>query len=352
MDFIKQTETTDLKESKSETLQDYAVPNKDFNAFTHTGKSSLEPEVSKEEIKKESLKQEENTIIGSDYQSVGVVSEEAGLKEVGPENNEQTKSSDIAPEGKDLEATETEGTSLDTEKIEHHVEGKAPSRGIENEIAFTMGEAPLDKTSEVSSQDSCTMPLQEHDPRITGVSKMVEEIPAREETRDENAKNTSMQKTDEKLTLKEDDYVPSKDIPKLTSLDGGNKGVIEEAQKEMDAESHMYPELHNQKNSSHTEDVEISKRGETSCLAEQTEVWELETSKDDNPSNEASKSIAVNTHGDGVEALLEQEDAVQSLTGGVTEEGTADVKTGAGSHESEPINTKNDEPLAVRVRTT
>ncbi len=85
MEFIDQIETIDLtEETKSETLQDYAGPNKDFSALT---KANVH-EMSREEIK------EENIINDSYSTFVTVVREETSLKEAKPENNEQVKSSD------------------------------------------------------------------------------------------------------------------------------------------------------------------------------------------------------------------------------------------------------------------
>ena len=89
MEFVKQIETTNLTdETKSGTLQDCAELNRDFNALTITNV----PEVFEEEIKEETLSQEESII--NDFYSVSatVVSVEAGLKEAEPENNEQIKS--------------------------------------------------------------------------------------------------------------------------------------------------------------------------------------------------------------------------------------------------------------------
>ena len=75
------------EETKSWTLQDRAMPNKDFSALTITN-------VSEEEIKEETLSPEENIINDSYFASAMVVSEEASLKEAEPENNEQVQSSD------------------------------------------------------------------------------------------------------------------------------------------------------------------------------------------------------------------------------------------------------------------
>jgi L-lactate utilization protein LutC len=91
LEFIDQIETIDLtEETKSETLQDYAGPNKDFSALTIGNVH----EVSEEEIKEETLRQEENIISDSYSASITVASEEEGLKEAEPENNEQVKSFD------------------------------------------------------------------------------------------------------------------------------------------------------------------------------------------------------------------------------------------------------------------
>jgi hypothetical protein len=84
LEFIEQIEAIDLtEETKSETLQDSAEPNKDFSALT---KANVH-EMSREEIK------EENIINDSYSASITIVSEE-GLKEAKPENNEQVKSFD------------------------------------------------------------------------------------------------------------------------------------------------------------------------------------------------------------------------------------------------------------------
>jgi hypothetical protein len=84
-------EAIDLtEETKSGTLQDCAEPNRDFNALTITNV----PEVSEEEIKDETLSQEESIINESYSAFTMVVSEEAGLKEAKLENNEQIKSFD------------------------------------------------------------------------------------------------------------------------------------------------------------------------------------------------------------------------------------------------------------------
>jgi len=84
LEFIEQIEAIDLtEETKSETLQDSAEPNKDFSALT---KANVH-EMSREEIK------EENIINDSYSASITIVSEE-GLKEAEPENNEQVKSFD------------------------------------------------------------------------------------------------------------------------------------------------------------------------------------------------------------------------------------------------------------------
>jgi hypothetical protein len=84
LEFIEQIEAIDLtEETKSETLQDSAEPNKDFSALT---KANVH-EMSREEIK------EENIINDSYSASITIVSEE-GLREAKPENNEQVKSFD------------------------------------------------------------------------------------------------------------------------------------------------------------------------------------------------------------------------------------------------------------------
>ena len=91
MGFVEQIEATDLtEETKSGTSQLCEEPNRDFDALTITNV----PEVSKEEIKEETLSQEESIIYDTYPASATVVSEEAGLKEAKPENNEQIKSFD------------------------------------------------------------------------------------------------------------------------------------------------------------------------------------------------------------------------------------------------------------------
>ena len=369
MEFIEQIEAIDLtEETKLGTLQDRAESNKEFS------------EVSEEEIKEETLKQEEKIINDFESTSVIVVSEEASLKEVELENNDQVKSSDISPDGKDLATIETEGTSLESvnidvkpneyfnskenkdndilpladeggEKLEHQMEDKAPARVIDNEIELTTGETPLESISEDGSQDSYIMLLKDHQPMTISASKIVEETPLRDEITHENVKSPSVQKTDEKSTQKGDESIKSKDLTELLSLDDGKEGAIEEVQKHNDTELHMAPELHNEKNSYDTEDEEISKSGETGELACQTEVCNLETEKDENPSHEVLKSVAVGTFSE--KAILEQEDSVQnfeeSLTDVVVEKGTADLEAGAGSHECEPTNSKDNKLLVEKV---
>jgi L-lactate utilization protein LutC len=91
LEFIEQIEAIDLtEETKSRTLQDCVEPNKDFSALTIANV----PEVYEEEIKEETLRQEENIINDSCPVSVTVESEEADLREAEPENIEQVKSSD------------------------------------------------------------------------------------------------------------------------------------------------------------------------------------------------------------------------------------------------------------------
>ena len=59
MNFVEQIEAIDLtEETKSATLQDCAEPEKDFSALTIANV----PDVSEEEIKEETLSQEENII--------------------------------------------------------------------------------------------------------------------------------------------------------------------------------------------------------------------------------------------------------------------------------------------------
>jgi hypothetical protein len=380
LEFIEQIEALDLtKEIKSGTLQDCLESNKDFNALT----IAKVPEVSEEEIKEETLKQEEN--INDDFESasVTVVSEEASLKEAELENNEQVKSSDISSEEKGLATIEIEGTSLESvnidakpkensnskenmdkdilalvdeggEKLEHQMEVKVPTRAIDNEIEMTTGETPLDSISKDGSQDSYTMFLKDHQPMTAAASKIVEETPVRDEITHENVKSpSSVQKTDEKSTQKEDESIKSKDLTELLSSDDGKEGAIEEVQKHKDTELHMAPKLHNEKNSYDKEDEDISKRGETGELADQTEVCKVETLKEENPSHEASKSVAVSTCKDNEKAILEQDDSVQnfegSLTGVVVEKGTADLEAGAGSHECEPTNSKDNKLLVEKV---
>ncbi|XP_059449181.1 uncharacterized protein LOC132180396 [Corylus avellana] len=344
LEFIEQIEAIDLiEETKSRTLQDRAESNKDFSALT----IPKVPEVSEEEIKEETLKQEEKIINDFDSTSLIVVSEEASLKEAELENIDQVKSSDISPDGKDLATIETEGTSLESvnidvkpkeyfnsevnkdndilplvdeggEKLEHQMEDKASARVIDNEIELTIGETPL-----------------------------------RDEITHENVKSpSSVQKIDEKSTQKGDESIKSKDLTELLSSDDGKEGAIEEVQEHKDTELHMAPELHNEKNSYDTEDEEISKSGETGELAGQTEICNLETEKDENPSHEALKTIAVGTCKNSEKAILEQEDSIQnfeeSLTGVVVEKGSADLEAGTGSHECEPTNSKGNKLLVEK----
>jgi hypothetical protein len=87
--FVEQIQPTDLsEETKSRTLQDEVEQNRDFNASTIT----TMPELFEEEIKEETLSQEENNINDSYFASATVVSEEAVLKEAEPETNEEIKS--------------------------------------------------------------------------------------------------------------------------------------------------------------------------------------------------------------------------------------------------------------------
>ena len=89
MEFVEQIQPIDLiEETKSATLQDCIERNRDFNALTKTNV----PELSEEEIKGETLSQEENIINDSCSASATIVSEEAGLKEAEPETNEEIKS--------------------------------------------------------------------------------------------------------------------------------------------------------------------------------------------------------------------------------------------------------------------
>jgi hypothetical protein len=89
LEFVEQIQPIDLsEETKSRTLQDEAEQNRDFNASTIT----TVPELSEEEIKKETLSQEENNINDSYSVSTTVVSEEAILKEAEPESNEEIES--------------------------------------------------------------------------------------------------------------------------------------------------------------------------------------------------------------------------------------------------------------------
>jgi hypothetical protein len=76
------------EKKKSRTLQDCAERNRDFNASTIT----TVPELSEEEIKEETLSQEENNINDSHSASAAIVSEEAVLKEAEPETDEEIES--------------------------------------------------------------------------------------------------------------------------------------------------------------------------------------------------------------------------------------------------------------------
>jgi hypothetical protein len=95
LELIEQIEAVDLiEETKSRTLQDYAEPNKDFSTLTIAN-------VPEEEIKEGTFRQEENIINDSYSASVTIVSDEPGLKEAEPENNEQVKSFDYKEISKD-----------------------------------------------------------------------------------------------------------------------------------------------------------------------------------------------------------------------------------------------------------
>ncbi|XP_042969930.1 titin isoform X20 [Carya illinoinensis] len=379
LEFIKQTEATELTEkAKAENLQDCAGQSRDFTALTTIENYSFMPEVPVEEINEKLLKQEKNTIIDSDSASEAVVTEE-GLKETKPDKKEHVKSFDIVPEEKGLATFET-GVSLDSvdievqseenskseeimgkkiltvpdetgEKIEHQMEDKAPTGGIDNELSLTTRETTLDGISGDGSRDYYIMPLQEHVPTATAVGKIMEETSARDEIIDEIAKiPSSVQKTDEKLIQKEDESINPTDASELLSSDDGKDSAIEEL-KHADAELHMPPKRHIEKNSYETEDVEISKRGETSDLADQTEVCKLESLEVENPSDDPSKPIAVSPYQGSEKTILEQGDFVQTegiLTGVLVEKGTTGMKTNVCSQECEPTNTKNDELLAEK----
>ncbi|KAG7985696.1 hypothetical protein I3843_03G039700 [Carya illinoinensis] len=379
LEFIKQTEATELTEkAKAENLQDCAGQSRDFTALTTIENYSFMPEVPVEEINEKLLKQEKNTIIDSDTASEAVVTEE-GLKETKPDKKEHVKSFDIVPEEKGLATFET-GVRLDSvdievqseenskseeimgkkiltvpdetgEKIEHQMEDKAPTGGIDNELSLTTRETTLDGISGDGSRDYYIMPLQEHVPTATAVGKIMEETSARDEIIDEIAKiPSSVQKTDEKLIQKEDESINPTDASELLSSDDGKDSAIEEL-KHADAELHMPPKRHIEKNSYETEDVEISKRGETSDLADQTEVCKLESLEVENPSDDPSKPIAVSPYQGSEKTILEQGDFVQTegiLTGVLVEKGTTGMKTNVCSHECEPTNTKNDELLAEK----
>jgi hypothetical protein len=91
LEFVEQIQPIDLsEETKSRTVQDEAKQNRDFNASTIT----TVPELSEEEIKEETLSQEEKNINDSYSASASatVVSEEAVLKEAEPEPNEEIES--------------------------------------------------------------------------------------------------------------------------------------------------------------------------------------------------------------------------------------------------------------------
>jgi hypothetical protein len=89
LEFVEQIQSIDLsEETKSRTFPDEVEQNRDFNASTIT----IVPELSEEEIKEETLSQEENNINDSYSASATVVSEEAVLKEAKPETNEEIKS--------------------------------------------------------------------------------------------------------------------------------------------------------------------------------------------------------------------------------------------------------------------
>nr|XP_023909294.1 uncharacterized protein LOC112020953 [Quercus suber] len=163
---------------------------------------------------------------------------------------------------------------------------------------------------------------------------------------------SSVQETDEKLIQKEDEPIKPKDVSELFSSDNGTEDANEKVQKLKDAESQMPPELHGEKNSYDTDDLEISQRRETNDLADQTELSKLDTFTHENPSKEASKDIAISTCKDSEKATLEQEDSVQnlevSLKGDVVEKGTAELNAGAHSHECEPTNTKDNDQIAEK----
>ncbi|KAM3713510.1 hypothetical protein ACJW31_01G261600 [Castanea mollissima] len=385
LEFIEQIGVKDLtEESKSGTLQDSPEPDKIFITLTSAGNSSFVPEVSEKETKEEILKQEEHTNNDFDSASVTVLCEETGLKEAKPENYEQVKSSETAPQGKGPATIETEETNLDNvdidvqpeeisgleenrnkeiltvadgggEKIEHQMEKEEPPRGVGHEVEVTATEKPIDSISEDSSRDSYVMPLKDHEPITIVVCKTVEETPEKDVIADVNAKTpSSVQETDEKLIQKEDEPIKSKDVSELFSSDDGKEDANEKVQKLKDAESQMPPELHSEKNSYDTEDLEISQKRESSDLADQTEVSKLDTFTHENPSNEASKDIAISTCKDSEKATLEQEDSVQNLEGSlkgnvdVVEKGTAELNAGAHSHECEPTNTQDNDQIAEK----
>ncbi|KAL4653361.1 hypothetical protein ACB092_01G297600 [Castanea dentata] len=385
LEFIEQIGVKDLtEESKSGTLQDSPEPDKILTTLTSAGNSSFVPEISEKETKEEILKQEEHTNNDFDSASVTVLCEETGLKEAKPENYEQVKSSETAPQGKGPATIETEETNLDNvdidvqpeeisgleenrnkeiltvadgggEKIEHQMEKEEPPTGVGHEVEVTATEKPIDSISEDSSRDSYVMPLKEHEPITIVVSKTVEETPEKDVIADVNAKTpSSVQETDEKLIQKEDEPIKSKDVSELFSSDDGKEDANEKVQKLKDAESQMPPELHSEKNSYDTEDLEISQKGESSDLADQTEVSKLDTFTHENPSNEASKDIAISTCKDSEKATLEQEDSVQNLESSlkgdvdVVEKGTAELNAGAHSHECEPTNTQDNDQIAEK----
>ena len=156
------------------------------------------------------------------------------------------------------------------------MEDKAPTKGIGHEVEVATAEKPLDSISEDSFQDSYMTPSKDHEPMIIELSRIVEETLARDETTYANAKTPSrVKETNENLTQKEDESIKSKDVSELFSSDDGKEGVNEEVQKHKDAESHMLPKIQNEKNSYDAKDVGISKTGETSDSAAQTEVCKI-----------------------------------------------------------------------------
>ena len=304
MEFTEQIGAKDLtEESKSGTLQDSVEPNKNFSTLIIAETSSFVPDIFEKMIKEQILKQEEHTNNDFDSASVIILSEETGLKEAKPEDNEQVKSSDIASEGPataetdrsnlvnvDIDVQPEKISSLEEnrnkgiltvaeggrEKNEHQMEDKAPTKGIGHEVEVATAEKPLDSISEDSFQDSYMTPSKDHEPMIIELSRIVEETLARDETTYANAKTPSrVKETNENLTQKEDESIKSKDVSELLSSDDGKEGVNEEVQKHKDAESHMLPKIQNEKNSYDAKDVGISKTGETSDSADQTEVCKI-----------------------------------------------------------------------------